>query len=62
MPDDPVSSGLAGSTTDLAADSPASPLDRALKWVPRVLSSKPHVIVLMLLGVYLIILPLAGSR
>ncbi len=62
MPGDPVSSGLAGSTIDLAADSPDSLLDRALKWVPRILSSKPHVIVLMLLGVYLIILPLAGVK
>lgn len=62
MTDTPVSSGPAGSTTDLAMDSPTSRLDRALQWVPRILSSKPHVIALMVLGVYLIILPLAGVR
>jgi hypothetical protein len=62
MPDDPAGSGLIGSTTDLAADSPDSRLDRLLQWVPRVLSSKPHVIVLMLLGVYLIVLPLVGVK
>jgi hypothetical protein len=59
-PGSPASSGLAGSTNDLATDSPGSPLDRILQWVPRILSSKPHVIVLVALGVYLIILPLAG--
>ena len=46
--------------TDLAADHPESRLDRALQWVPRILSSKPHIIWLMLLGVYLIVLPLVG--
>lgn len=60
MPDDPVSSHMTGSTNDLAADAPAARLDRVLQWVPRILSSKPHVMALMLLGVYLIILPLAG--
>ncbi|HEX9063694.1 MAG TPA: hypothetical protein VF843_01220 [Streptosporangiaceae bacterium] len=45
---------------DLAADHPQSRLDRALQWVPRVLSSKPHILWLMLLGVYLIVLPLIG--
>jgi hypothetical protein len=59
---DGAGSGLTGSTNDLAADSPSSLLDRILQWVPRILSSKPHVIVLMALGVYLIILPLAGVK
>ncbi len=48
------------SVTDLAADRPESRFDRALQWVPRILSSKPHIVVLMLLGVYLIVLPLVG--
>src|SRR5262245_33707565 len=48
------------SVTDLAADHPASRLDRALQWVPRILSSKPHILWLMLLGIYLIVLPLLG--
>jgi hypothetical protein len=51
---------LVGSTTDLAVDTPRSRFDRALRWVPRVLSSKPHVIALMGLGIYLIVLPIAG--
>ena len=49
-----------GSTNDLAADTPGSGLDRARQWVPRILSSKPHVIALMGLGVDLILLPLLG--
>ena len=49
-----------GSTNDLAADAPRSLVDRALRWVPRFLASKPHVIALMVLGVYLIVLPLFG--
>jgi hypothetical protein len=49
-----------GSTNDLAADTPGSLVDRVLRWVPRFLSSKPHVIALMVLGVYLIVLPLLG--
>jgi hypothetical protein len=53
-------SRVMGSTNDLATDTPASGLDRVLQWVPRVLSSKPHVIALMGLGVYLILLPLLG--
>ena len=53
-------SRLMGSTTDLAADTPASRLDQALQWVTRALSSKPHVIALMGLGIYLILLPLFG--
>jgi hypothetical protein len=53
-------SRVMGSTNDLAMDTPASRLDRVLQWVPRILASKPHVIALMLLGVYLILLPLLG--
>jgi hypothetical protein len=53
---------LIGSTNDLADDTPRSRLDRILQWIPRLLSSKLHVMLLMLLGVYLIILPLAGLR
>lgn len=49
-----------GSTNDLAADTPGSRLDHVLQWVPRILSSKPHVIALIVLGVYLILLPLFG--
>lgn len=60
MSPDPPGSGMAGSTVDLAADEPKSWLDRILRWVPRLLSSKPHVIVLIGLGVYLVVLPLAG--
>jgi hypothetical protein len=50
---------LISSTTELAGR-PQSRLDRILRWVPRILSSKPHVILLMGLGIYLIILPLVG--
>jgi hypothetical protein len=53
-------SSAMGSTNDLAADAPASRLDRILQWVPRILASKPHVIALIGLGVYLILLPLFG--
>jgi hypothetical protein len=53
-------SRVMGSTNDLAMDTPASRLDRVLQWVPRILASKPHVLALMLLGVYLILLPLLG--
>jgi hypothetical protein len=53
---------LVGSTNDLADDAPRSRIDRILQWVPRILSSKPHVIVLMGLGLYLIVLPLLGVR
>jgi hypothetical protein len=52
--------GVMGSTNDLAADAPSSRVDRVLKWVPRILASKPHVIALIGLGVYLILLPLFG--
>jgi hypothetical protein len=53
---------LMGSTDDLADDQPRSRIDRILQWVPRLLSSKPHVLLLLGLGVYLIVLPLAGVR
>jgi hypothetical protein len=53
---------LMGSTNDLATDTPRSTLDRVLQWVPRLLSSKPHVILLLGLGVYLIVLPIVGVR
>jgi len=46
--------------TDLAEDQPSSKFDKALQFVPRVLSSKPHILWLMALGVYLILLPLLG--
>jgi hypothetical protein len=48
------------SVTDLAADHPESWFDRVLKWVPRILSSKPHIVALILLGIYLIVLPVVG--
>ena len=51
---------LVSSTNDLADDAPRSRIDRILQWVPRILSSKPHVIVLMGLGIYLIVLPILG--
>jgi hypothetical protein len=60
VPPDLPSSSMTGSTADLATDDPKSWLDRILGWVPRLLSSKPHVIVLIGLGVYLVVLPLAG--
>jgi hypothetical protein len=53
-------SRVMGSTNDLAMDNPPSRLDRVLQWVPRILSSKPHVVALIVLGVYLIVLPLLG--
>ena len=58
--DDADRSRLMGSTNDLADDTPRSRLDHVLQWVPRILSSKPHVIALIALGVYLIVLPLLG--
>jgi hypothetical protein len=51
---------LMGPTLDLADDEPKSRIDRILQWVPRVLSSKPHVLLLMGLGVYLVVLPVLG--
>jgi len=38
----------------------SSRLARVLGYVPRALASKPHIIFLTLLGVYLVILPLVG--
>jgi hypothetical protein len=55
-------SALMGPTDDLADDEPKSRVDRILQWVPRLLSSKPHVVLLMGLGVYLIVLPILGVR
>jgi hypothetical protein len=60
--DEVGASTLVGPTTDLAADRPKSRLDRILQWVPRILSSKPHVIVLMGLGIYLVVLPVLGVK
>ena len=51
---------LMGPTNDLADEQPRSRIDQILQWVPRILSSKPHVILLMALGIYLILLPLLG--
>lgn len=48
------------SVTDLADESPTSVFNKALQWVPRILSSKPHIIWLLALGIYLILLPLLG--
>jgi hypothetical protein len=48
------------SLTDLAPGGPQNWFDRMLQWIPRLLSSKPHVVLLTLLGVYLVILPLFG--
>lgn len=48
------------SLTDLAPGGPQNRFDRILQWIPRLLSSKPHVVALILLGVYLVILPLFG--
>ena len=48
------------SLTDLAPGSPQNRFDRILQWIPRLLSSKPHVVGLTLLGVYLVLLPLFG--
>jgi hypothetical protein len=53
-------SALMGSTDDLADEEPRSRVDKILQWVPRVLASKPHVLVLMGLGIYLIVLPILG--
>jgi len=55
-------SALIGPTDDLADEKPRSRIDQMLQWVPRILSSKPHVLVLLGLGVYLIVLPLLGVR
>jgi hypothetical protein len=46
--------------TDLADDRAESRFDRILQWVPRLLASKPHIIGLTALGIYLVLLPLSG--
>ena len=52
---------LIGPTDELASDDePKSRIDKILAWVPRILSSKPHVLVLIGLGIYLIVLPILG--
>jgi hypothetical protein len=48
------------SLVGLADDRPAKRFDRILQWIPRILSSKPHVVLLVLLGLYLVVLPLFG--
>jgi hypothetical protein len=48
------------SVADLAADHPDSRFTRILQWIPRLLSSKPHIVLLTMLGVYLVVLPLFG--
>lgn len=53
-------SALMGPTAGVTDDEPRTRIDRILQWVPRVLSSKPHVLMLMGLGVYLIVLPILG--
>ena len=55
QPDDPASPS---SLTALAE--PTSRMDRILQFVPRALSSKTHVLLLMLLGIYLVLLPIVG--
>jgi hypothetical protein len=62
MPESNSDGGRTLSTNDLADDAPKSAIDRILQWVPRLLSSKPHVVILMALGIYLIVLPLCGVR
>jgi hypothetical protein len=41
-------------------DPPSSRLDRALQYIPRALASKTHVLLLVLLGIFLVVLPLIG--
>ncbi len=47
-----------GALANLAT--PKSRIERALGYVPRILSSKPHIFFLLGLGVYLVLLPLVG--
>jgi hypothetical protein len=47
-------------TADLADDQAESRFERILQWVPRLLASKPHIIALTALGIYLVVLPLFG--
>jgi hypothetical protein len=46
--------------SDLAPNRPDHAFDRILQWIPRILSSKPHIVLLTMLGVYLVVLPLFG--
>ena len=39
---------------------PETRFERAMQWVPRTLASKPHVVFLIGLGIYLVVLPLFG--
>ena len=55
---DPAPSPEFDSLANLAA--PQSRMDRALGYVPRILSSKPHIFFLLALGMYLVVLPLVG--
>lgn len=55
---DQVTSSSPESLTALAA--PSTRFERALQMVPRLLSSKTHVILLLVLGLYLVVLPLLG--
>jgi hypothetical protein len=61
-PDQEAGKASMMSVTDLAPDGPHNGLDRVLQWIPRLLSSKPHVVLLTLLGVYLVLLPLIGVK
>jgi len=61
----PVSDGashdaVADTQAVTAAAAPSTKLDRVLAFVPRALSSHAHIIFLTILGVYLVLLPLAG--
>ena len=59
MPDQPNPSETDfDSLANLAA--PQSRIDRALGYVPRVLSSKAHIFFLLGLGMYLVVLPFLG--
>jgi hypothetical protein len=63
---DPITAAPAGATEPPPLDSltalaePQSRLDRVLQYIPRALSSKPHVLLLLGLGVFLVVLPLLG--
>ncbi|ACU53998.1 conserved hypothetical protein [Acidimicrobium ferrooxidans DSM 10331] len=50
---------MTDSVSQLADDQPTTRLQRVLNLVPRALSSRPHIIFLAVLGVYLVLLPLA---
>lgn len=51
---------MADSVRQLADDQPTTLLQRVLSFVPRALSSRPHIIFLAALGVYLVVLPLVN--